>query len=179
MASGADERHGWGPAGGCRLAAFMIALIFGLALAVLAPLSPGEAGAAGTDPSEGAAAQAEADAGAGAGEDDRLFEALKAAPDEATARAIENRIWRVWMQAPDARTGELVREAMARREVYDLAGAKSLLDEAADRAPAYARSTTSAASCGFSRTISTGRSRTSTGRSSWNPGTSRQWRGGR
>ena len=47
-------------------------------------------------------------------------------------------IWRVWMQAPDARTGELVREAMARREVYDLAGAKSLLDEAADRAPAYA-----------------------------------------
>lgn len=142
MASGADERHGWGPAGGCRLAAFMIALIFGLALAVLAPLSPGEAGAAGTDPSEGAAAQAEADAGAGAGAGagahDRLFEALKAAPDEATARAIEDRIWRIWMQAPDERTGELVREAMARREVYDLAGAKSLLDEAAARAPDYA-----------------------------------------
>lgn len=131
-----EARDRRGPAGG--LAAYPIALAFGLALAVLPAASPvlaGEAGAAGTDPSAGEGA-AKADAGAGA--DDRLFEALKAAPDERAARVIEDRIWRFWMQAPDARTGELVREAMARREVYDLAGAKSLLDEAAARAPDYA-----------------------------------------
>lgn len=69
---------------------------------------------------------------------DPLFDALKAAPDEASARVIEDRIWRLWMHAPDRRTEDLVRRAMEKRRVYDFAGAKALLDEAAAGAPAYA-----------------------------------------
>ena len=80
------------------------------------------------------AGQSEADA---QGFDD-LYSALKQAKDEATARQIENRIWQRWMRAPDSRTGDLVREAMDRRGVYDFAGAKTLLDEAVARSPDYA-----------------------------------------
>ncbi|MBP0616607.1 tetratricopeptide repeat protein [Jiella mangrovi] len=89
----------------------------------------------------GSSASERAVEGKGARQDDELatlFQALRAARDEASARRIEDRIWRRWMQAPDARTAELVREAMARREVYDFAGARSLLDEAVARSPNYA-----------------------------------------
>ncbi|MBO0903542.1 tetratricopeptide repeat protein [Jiella sonneratiae] len=68
----------------------------------------------------------------------RLFARLRAARDEASARAIEDRIWRRWMEAPDEKTGALLREAMARREVYDFAGARTLLDAAVAGAPDYA-----------------------------------------
>ena len=73
-----------------------------------------------------------------AAELDVLFAALKNAPNEAAARAIEDTIWRRWMQAPDQRIEALLQDAMARRGVYDFAGARTLLDEAVAGAPNYA-----------------------------------------
>ncbi|NDW07865.1 tetratricopeptide repeat protein [Jiella pacifica] len=97
-------------------------------------------GPAMAEPAAAPAAEAAPSGGSGekAVELDRLFAALKTAPNEAAGRAIEDRIWRRWMQAPDRRTENLVREAMARREVYDFAGARALLDEAVAGAPRYA-----------------------------------------
>ena len=98
------------------------------------------AGFAGPSPDFAGAAQAAppGDSRQNAAGLDRLFAALKTAPNEAAARAIEDTIWRRWMQAPDRHTQGLVREAMARREVYDFAGARALLDEAVAAAPNYA-----------------------------------------
>lgn len=70
---------------------------------------------------------------------DRLFAALKNARDETEGRLIETEIWRFFLaSAPDSATRGLVDEAMRRRAVYDLAGAKELLDRAIARAPDYA-----------------------------------------
>lgn len=74
-----------------------------------------------------------------ADEKDDLFDALKAAPTEMEAREIEGRIWTLWLDsAPDAETRQLVDEGMSRRGVYDLAGARDVLDQAIERAPDYA-----------------------------------------
>lgn len=68
----------------------------------------------------------------------RLFAALAAARTEAEGRAIEDEIWRYWLDlAPDRQSRQLVDEAMRRREAYDLAGAEQLLDQAVGRAPAF------------------------------------------
>lgn len=106
---------------------------------VAAGLCLAVAGLATPSAAEGPPAERAPSGGAGqsAAELDGLFAALKAAPSEAAARAIEDRIWRRWMEAPDRRTEELVQEAMARRGVYDFAGARTLLDEAVARAPDY------------------------------------------
>ena len=70
---------------------------------------------------------------------DRLFQALAAATTETQGRAVEDEIWRFWLDlAPDPRTRKLVDEAMDRRESYDFAGAEALLDDAVARAPDYA-----------------------------------------
>ncbi|MCQ0989666.1 tetratricopeptide repeat protein [Jiella marina] len=69
---------------------------------------------------------------------DRLFDDLAAATDERAARLIEERIWRHWMHAPDARTQQLVEAAMKSRGSYDFAGARELLDHAITRSPDYA-----------------------------------------
>ncbi len=74
----------------------------------------------------------------GAAEMEALFAALKSASTEAAGRTMEDRIWRRWIEAPDRRTTDLLQGAMARREVYDFAGAKALLDEAVARSPNYA-----------------------------------------
>lgn len=70
---------------------------------------------------------------------DRLFTALAGARTEAEGQAVEDEIWRFWLDlAPDARSRALVDEAMRRREAYDLAGAEKLLDEAVKLAPSFA-----------------------------------------
>ncbi|UIJ70836.1 tetratricopeptide repeat protein [Aurantimonas sp. HBX-1] len=69
----------------------------------------------------------------------RLFATLKDARTEAEGRAAESAIWRHWMAAaPDLATRQLLERAMERRESYDFAGARSLLDEAIAAAPTYA-----------------------------------------
>lgn len=69
----------------------------------------------------------------------KLFGLLAAARTEEEGRAVEDEIWRFWLDlAPDAPTRELVDQAMQRRESYDFAAAEALLDEALTRAPDFA-----------------------------------------
>lgn len=74
----------------------------------------------------------------GTAEREALFNALESASSEHEARQIEDQIWRHWMAAaPDAETGRLLRDAMNRRESYDLEGARLILNDAIERAPDY------------------------------------------
>lgn len=87
----------------------------------------------------GQGAEQEAPANALAQLRERLFAALAAAPTEAQGRAVEDEIWRFWLDlAPDPETRKLVDRAMSLRESYDFAGAQALLDDAVARAPGYA-----------------------------------------
>lgn len=66
-----------------------------------------------------------------------LFEALKEAPDPATAQRTADLIWRFWFTAPDEETSTLMQQAMERRQVYDFAGAIEILDKVVEHAPDY------------------------------------------
>ncbi|MEX6508011.1 hypothetical protein [Jiella sp. M17.18] len=118
--------------------------IFGryVSVAVLAALSALPSGVladdGATSPSATLPTPADPSSGSRDARRDRLFEALRSARSEAAARAAESAIWQMWMQAPDTETGRLLAEAMRRRESYDFAGARELLDEAVARAPNYA-----------------------------------------
>ncbi len=69
---------------------------------------------------------------------EKLFDYLAGARTEAEGRAVEDEIWRFWLDlAPDAQTRALVDRAMERREDYDLAAAEELLDQAVMRSPGY------------------------------------------
>jgi tetratricopeptide (TPR) repeat protein len=57
-----------------------------------------------------------------------LFDQLKAAGSEAEGDVIADRIWRIWMIGPDDAATETMRQAMARRDLYDFAGAHEILD---------------------------------------------------
>ncbi|MEP3046260.1 MAG: tetratricopeptide repeat protein [Roseibium sp.] len=71
-------------------------------------------------------------------EQDDLFKALKAAPNQDEATLIENEIWKSWMAAgPTLDIRSKVKTAMELRDNYDLAGAKMLLDEVIFEAPEY------------------------------------------
>lgn len=73
-----------------------------------------------------------------AAEREALFDTLKTARSEHEAQQIEDQIWRHWMAAaPDAETGRLLRDAMNRRESYDLEGARLILNDAIERSPDY------------------------------------------
>ena len=106
-----------------------LASVLACLLAVALLPQPGAAQPAGSGPAAPAAARTERA---------RLFEELRAAPNERAARALEDAIWRLWMVSPDPETGRLLKAAMSRRESYDFAGARDLLDKAAERAPTYA-----------------------------------------
>jgi len=70
---------------------------------------------------------------------DALFDALKAAPSESEAKAIENEIWQSWIQAaPTPEVQEKLETAMRKRGEYDFQGAKDILDEVILEAPDYA-----------------------------------------
>jgi len=70
---------------------------------------------------------------------DALFDALKNAPSEIDAEKIEDAIWLSWLaEAPTADIRRKVDTAMQRRDAYDFAGAKTLLDEVVEEAPDYA-----------------------------------------
>ncbi len=78
------------------------------------------------------------DAATYAEEGERLFRYLAEARDEAEARAMEDEIWRHWMQAPDTAAADLMAKAMERRGNYDYAGAVAILDELIALAPEWA-----------------------------------------
>jgi tetratricopeptide (TPR) repeat protein len=69
---------------------------------------------------------------------DFLFGALKAAPDEASAKHVEARIWALWMQTPSDTAALLMARAKAAMDAQQLDVALKLLDAVIRMRPDYA-----------------------------------------
>jgi hypothetical protein len=69
---------------------------------------------------------------------DTLFEALKIAPDDASAKAIEDRIWALWMVSGSDTCNLLMGRAKAAADGKDYGLAIKLLDAVVELRPDYA-----------------------------------------
>ncbi|WP_192900419.1 tetratricopeptide repeat protein [Roseitalea porphyridii] len=67
-----------------------------------------------------------------------IYERLQAAPSESEGRRINNELWAIWTEAPDAFAQSLLDEGMARRESYDFEGAIAQFDALIAYCPDYA-----------------------------------------
>lgn len=65
-------------------------------------------------------------------------EALRAAPDAATARVHSDRLWAQWTKAPDAQAQELLDFGMLRLRVSDYEAAEGAFDRLVEYCPDYA-----------------------------------------
>lgn len=63
---------------------------------------------------------------------------LGLAEDEAEARVLNQELWSLWTDAPDARAQTMLDEGMARRSNYDFLGAREVLGRLIDYCPDYA-----------------------------------------
>lgn len=68
----------------------------------------------------------------------RLLDASRNAPDEQTGREVSQRMWRVWLRAPDEIAQELLDRGMGQRNSYDFAGAYESFDRLVTYCPDYA-----------------------------------------
>ena len=68
---------------------------------------------------------------------DFLFGALKAAPDEASAKHVEARIWALWLQTPSDTTALLMMRAKAAMDAQQMDVALKLLDAVVKLRPDY------------------------------------------
>jgi tetratricopeptide (TPR) repeat protein len=68
---------------------------------------------------------------------DFLFGALKAAPDEASARHVEARIWALWMQTPSDTAALLMARSKAAMDAKQMDVALKLLDAVVKLRPEY------------------------------------------
>lgn len=68
---------------------------------------------------------------------DYLFSALKAAPDDDSAKAVEARIWAIWMKTPSDTAALLMARAQAAMEAKKLTVAQKLLDAIIKIRPDY------------------------------------------
>jgi len=68
---------------------------------------------------------------------DFLFGALKAAPDEASAKHVEARIWALWMQTPSDTAALLMARAKAAMDAKQMDAALKLLDAVVKLRPEY------------------------------------------
>jgi tetratricopeptide (TPR) repeat protein len=68
---------------------------------------------------------------------DFLFGALKAAPDEASAKHVEARIWAIWLQTPSDTAALLMMRAKAAMDAQQLEVALKLLDAVVKLRPDY------------------------------------------
>nr|WP_249148387.1 tetratricopeptide repeat protein [Bradyrhizobium jicamae] len=68
---------------------------------------------------------------------DFLFGALKAAPDEASARHVEARIWALWLQTPSDTAALLMMRAKAAMDAQNVDVALKLLDAVIKLRPDY------------------------------------------
>src|ERR1700759_2750733 len=68
---------------------------------------------------------------------DFLFGALKVAPDEASAKHVEARIWSIWMQTPSDTAALLMLRARAAMEAQQMDVALKLLDSVIKLRPDY------------------------------------------
>jgi tetratricopeptide (TPR) repeat protein len=118
---------------GCRLAILVTALAAAVPVASLAqdlipkqqrklPDAPGKLPKAGADKTRGL---------------DFLFGALKAAPDLASAKHVEAKIWALWLQTPSDTTALLMTRAKAAMEAQQMDVALKLLDAVVKQRPDY------------------------------------------
>src|SRR5215471_3957376 len=68
---------------------------------------------------------------------DRLFEALKIAPDDESAKYVENRIWAIWLASPSDTANLLMGRAKTAVDAKDLDLALKLLDAVVDIKPDF------------------------------------------
>ena len=69
---------------------------------------------------------------------DMLFQQLKYATDETTARNYEDKIWQNWFRSGDDAIDALMREAMRERNSYNFEAALKVLNQVIERRPDYA-----------------------------------------
>ncbi|MCW8962200.1 MAG: tetratricopeptide repeat protein [Gammaproteobacteria bacterium] len=68
---------------------------------------------------------------------DNLLANLKTAPDEVSARKIENAVWEQWLMSGDQSIDAMIRDAMRRRSSYDFDGALEVLNQVIAIKPEY------------------------------------------
>ena len=73
-----------------------------------------------------------------AAEMDNLIAAIRAAPDAAAAQPISNRMWALWLAAPDTQAQSLLDQGMLRRQVRDFDAAVAAFDDLVEYCPDYA-----------------------------------------
>ncbi|MGY3437984.1 MULTISPECIES: tetratricopeptide repeat protein [unclassified Marinovum] len=69
---------------------------------------------------------------------DTLFAEVTAAPSEAAAQPVVNRMWELWADAPDARAQEVLDRGLRRRASYDFVGALQDFEVLIGYCPDYA-----------------------------------------
>jgi tetratricopeptide (TPR) repeat protein len=104
---------------------------------VVALATPGVAPAQDTDWVEPPASVPKAPRGDPTRNLDMLFGALKAAPDDTTAKAVENRIWAVWLASDSDTVNLLMARTKAALDKDDHALALRLLDAIVEIRPQY------------------------------------------
>jgi tetratricopeptide (TPR) repeat protein len=67
-----------------------------------------------------------------------LIDEARIAPDAAAGQAVSNRMWQVWLQAPDEAAQTVLDQGMSRRSSYDFAGAFEAFDRLVNYCPGYA-----------------------------------------
>lgn len=67
-----------------------------------------------------------------------LFAKARAAPDFRAGRVVSDKMWAVWLRAPDEAAQEVLDRGMARRDAYDFLGALKEFDRLAEYCPTYA-----------------------------------------
>ncbi|WP_121067180.1 tetratricopeptide repeat protein [Chachezhania antarctica] len=67
-----------------------------------------------------------------------LIAEVQAAPNEGAARAISNRMWALWADAPDEPAQAILDRGMTQRRSFDLLGAQRAFDRLIDYCPDYA-----------------------------------------
>ena len=67
-----------------------------------------------------------------------VLAAIRAAPDEGSARVLTNRLWALWSAAPDGKAQALLDRGKERRAAYDFDAAREALDALVAYCPDYA-----------------------------------------
>ena len=111
-----------------------LAILLATALATPALAQDNPRAAQRKKPPEAPAKLPRADKGRGL---DFLFGALKAAPDEASAKHVEARIWAIWMQTPSDTAALLMVRAKAAMDAQQMDVALKLLDATIKLRPDY------------------------------------------
>lgn len=67
-----------------------------------------------------------------------LLEAARAAENDMAGREISNKMWQVWLRAPDEAAQTLLNQGLRQRESYDYLNARSAFDKLVTYCPDYA-----------------------------------------